>query len=96
MKELVDWAESINVPVWLNLLHAPEYFCIKNYPGEIKNLITANLTDDIFQAHNNFMMEENYDQLRRFFQIIDFWDKWRDQKFDEVFPELATYLRQNV
>jgi sulfatase maturation enzyme AslB (radical SAM superfamily) len=93
MDELLEWADSIGMPVWLNLLHGPSHFNIKNYPNEVKQELLNKHTTRRFEMHNEYMLSEHFTELSKFFKHIDFWDKWRGENFDRTFPELSERLR---
>lgn len=90
--------------IYLNLVHNPQHFNISRMPPHIK-LKVAEQMDSIqgdtvhnikAQVHGirGFMTngDFNHEQWRRFMQLVDKHDKYREQDFHKTFPEFARLI----
>lgn len=96
ISELIDWAESIELPIWMNLLHHPAYLNIQSYPKKLKQEIINKYSHrKDLQNYNEFMMATDKQEIDNFWRHTNFWDKWRGEDFSQVFPELADKMECN-
>jgi MoaA/NifB/PqqE/SkfB family radical SAM enzyme len=92
INELYEWAEAVGIPVWMNLLHDPDYLNIQSYPRSIKEEILNKNKRHQLKNPNEFMMAEDKDEIDTFWKHVNFWDKWRGEDFSITFPELAAKM----
>lgn len=103
LPEFVQWAESQPyLKVGFNLLHLPEIFSVVNLPPWVKAKIIARLENQNYKFEGNCSSWNSViNFLRmpgdsRFFakalQEIFKIDRYRSQKFSQVFPELWTLI----
>ena len=84
---------------WLGRLHYPQYYRPSIFPLEIKGQIKEKLLRSKFTDVKNaasWLDADDADQWETFLTMVKVYDKYRDQKFFEVFPKLAEIIHKNV
>ena len=107
LPEFLKEFEQFDFPIWLNLVHYPDHFNIKNLPKKVKELIKEkysvidytkikfNKDSMSVQDVLNFMMynDDNPDMIFKFHNTITMHDDYRKESFCSVFPELDLLLK---
>lgn len=88
--------------LYLNLVHYPEYYNIQNMPNYLKEKVTEKLTplipenvflESILQFINNGTFnEKNWEDFKKYTKASDI---YRNQKFEEYFPEVHYLMVEN-
>jgi MoaA/NifB/PqqE/SkfB family radical SAM enzyme len=106
LPEFFKEAEKFNLQVWLNLLHWPDHFSIKNLPIDVKKIIkekletinsSVKLNKDSISISNiiDFMMMNENDEkyINEFYKNIRLHDNYRKESFELIFPEMHELLK---
>jgi MoaA/NifB/PqqE/SkfB family radical SAM enzyme len=91
-----DW------PVYLNLVHLPNYYAVTIFPDEIKKIIVEKLDQIDENRHEqiigikNLIMQGKFDQSLwdEFKRRIDIHDQYRNQNYYKTFPEFGEIIRR--
>ena len=108
LPEFLKEFEKLELPIWLNLVHYPDHFNIKNLPKPVKEKIkqkysTIDYSNLKFNKDSmsvqdvvNFMLLNNddYTQLEKFYDVVSLHDTYRNESFDETFSEMSTLLKK--
>jgi MoaA/NifB/PqqE/SkfB family radical SAM enzyme len=100
--------KKLNMPIWLNLVHTPSHYSIRNLPQSVKNTVQNILKDiNVDDVHWNkdsisvmdvisFMMTHTDDpvEFENFKNTTRIHDKYRNESFEEIFPELSNELNK--
>lgn len=96
LTEFLKWFRTTGLSenqLYLNLLHSPDYYCIKNLSKDQKaEIIDKISSDEKCQQIIEFMNLEGVDLSKTFLEITEKIDKIRNENFGSVFPELAKIL----
>lgn len=84
-----QWASSLNIETFYNILHYPPNQSIKNLPDKLKKIVSDRLTEPEFEPVKNFLHlpQEGKNLIREFIIKNNLHDKFRNQNFREVFEE---------
>ena len=103
--EILLWAEQNGVQIYLNLVHGPEWYNIKNIPESVKEVITAKLKDNI---NNNMSGWFSLNGIIEFMNGTkadpNAWEKFktitlkvdnnRNESFKDTFPEYYEIIKE--
>lgn len=104
LDELAEFAAQMDLPIYLNLLHGPPIYNVRNYPEAIKAQIvqrfanwqhvSVNATE--LQAILRYMLQQSADIeiQREFLAVTRRSDAYRGTSFAHVFPELAAAYQE--
>lgn len=97
LDEFISWADSNNIFVYLNLLHDPKHYNIKNVPSHIKPIITEKINKNYLDRENvqnilGFMNSEDYNIFDQFVDATNKKDNFRKENFASTFNEYANLL----
>jgi len=107
LPEFLKEFEKLNLPIWLNLVHYPDHFNIKNLPRSVKEEIkkkyeTIDYSNLQFNKDSmsvqdvvNFMLLNNDDpdMMNKFYEIVNRHDDYRKESFEHTFNEFYTLLK---
>lgn len=99
--------EFNGVGLYLNLVHAPEYYNISNLPLGLKNEIKSHLENYMLKSEIpndvksqisgiiNFMYSNNGSEIfwKKFLDRIEFHDNYRKENYYETFPEFGELIK---
>lgn len=87
MQEFLDWAKSMNIFTYFNLLHYPPSHSIKNLPYRLKEQVDARLAAPEFNIVRNFLHLTADDQtlIKEFIKKNTELDLFRKQDFKTTF-----------
>lgn len=96
--ELLNWAESIDIPIIINILHGPENLCIRHLPKQVKEKITLKFKNDnrlseVLSYMNN-SDDKNY--IIDFLKHTNYLDLIREEFFDDVYSEWSELIYDNM
>lgn len=77
---------------WLGRLHYPEYYRPSIFPLDIKKQLEEKLLQSRFKdvkSTASWLNADDSQHWEKFLKMIDMYDKYRNQKFVNIFPELA-------
>lgn len=106
LKEFFEYINSFDMKVVLNLVHYPPHYSIINLPPEVKDIVKHKLLEikstsiDNYSASIdniiNYMygQEFNPSELKEFFRRTKMHDTYRNESFNETFPELYNLLKE--
>lgn len=92
LDEFFTYIQSLGLPKpWLGRLHTPIYYQVNVLPDEARNEIKNKLLNS---QHNDLRaiaswLDGNNLQWKRFVEMVHKHDKYRNEKFVDIFPELA-------
>jgi MoaA/NifB/PqqE/SkfB family radical SAM enzyme len=109
LPEFLKEAEKFNLQIWLNLVHYPDHFNIKNLPKDVKEIVKTKLEtidysnikfnrDSIsIEDIINFMMLNDNDpaMIEKFYDVVNLHDGYREESFEQTFPELHDLLKKS-
>lgn len=101
LPEFLKEFEKLNLPIWLNLVHYPDHFNIKNLPKNVKEEIKkkyekidySNLkfNKDSMSVQDviNFMLFNDNDPIMmdKFYEVVNLHDDYRKESFEQTFNE---------
>lgn len=102
ISEIDAFFKKITDSVYLNLVHDPSYFNIKNLPQSIKEKINEKLesysrqdyyTDKVLKFMNNQITSDNK-KFNEFCEMTIKTDKYRNQSFKSTFPEMYNIIKE--
>lgn len=104
--EMLDWAEQNGVQIYLNLVHGPQWYNIKNIPESVKKVITDKLSNNVHNKMTgwfplsgvlDFMnsVECNQKHWEKFKLVTASVDHNRNENFKTVFPEFFEVIKQH-
>ena len=84
---------------WLGRLHYPQHYRPSIFPQEIKGQIKEKLLQSRFTDVKNAASWLDVDDSKHwesFLNMVKMYDKYRSQKFEEVFPELFQLIHKDA
>lgn len=109
LPEFITWSEINSIPVYINMLHNPEHYCIKSLSTQAKSVITAKLNQflnthcfvdpSIKQSVESVVNFLNIDipgsELIAFTDITGKLDQIRNENFPDTFPEISKFYNDS-
>lgn len=109
LPDIIKELSQHNIKFWLNLVHYPDHYNIKNLPVYVKEVIKEKYKDldqMEFEYHPNsihhndivnFMLNNQDDPLmfEKFLSVTDMHDSYRNESFGKTFPELYNLIQKN-
>ena len=103
--EIMEFFSRYTKNLYLNLVHGPEYHCIKNIPETLKQKITTKLKNTVredwagyytFASTIEFMnsVECQMPKWDKFLQTTLWHDQYRQQDFKKTFPEFYKLIKE--
>lgn len=93
LPEFLEWIDSKSLDkhnLYLNLLHNPEYYCIKNLSTDVKSKILKKLNkynDKRISDISNFLDQEGKDLKTQLIDNVKIIDNIRNEDFSKTFSE---------
>lgn len=89
LTEYLQWAKSMDMFTYFNILHYPPSHCIKNLPDDLKSIVSSRLLEPEFNVVKNFLHLASDDQLliKEFISKNNELDLFRKQQFKITFGE---------
>jgi radical SAM protein with 4Fe4S-binding SPASM domain len=96
MTEYLEWANSMDIFTYYNILHYPPSHSIKNLPDKLKEIVSARLTHTDFDIVKNFLhlTREDDKLINRFIEKNEELDKFRQQDFKTTFGEWGQLIME--
>ena len=96
MTEYLEWAKSMDIFTYYNILHYPPSHSIKNLPDKLKEIVSARLTHTDFDIVKNFLHLAREDDrlINRFIEKNEELDKFRQQDFKTTFGEWGQLIME--
>jgi hypothetical protein len=96
MPEYLEWAKSMDLFTYYNILHYPPSHSIKNLPDKLKEIVSARLTHKDFDIVKNFLhLSRDSDSLiNEFISKNEELDKFRQQDFKTTFGEWGNLVME--
>jgi radical SAM protein with 4Fe4S-binding SPASM domain len=96
MTEYLEWAKSMDIFTYYNILHYPPSHSIKNLPDKLKEIVSARLTHTDFDIVKNFLhlTREDDKLINRFIEKNEELDKFRQQDFKTTFGEWGQLIME--
>lgn len=102
--ETMDYFRKVNFDnFFINILHGPDWYNIKNIPRKIKEKLLKQIKDPIKESLKDFYVNDNFlnildeecdlQQWDTFLKITKFLDEIRGESFSETFPEFADIIK---
>lgn len=95
LPEIYTFYKYLGVKVGVNILHTPEHLNIRIAPDKIKSIIAEKLVNEEFLSVIKYLNLDipNKDELyTTYLNSLKKIDLIRNEKYNEVFPEMAKYL----
>jgi radical SAM protein with 4Fe4S-binding SPASM domain len=89
LTEYLQWAKSMDMFTYFNILHYPPSHCIKNLPDTLKSIVSSRLSEPEFNVVKNFLHLASDDQflIKEFISKNNELDLFRKQQFKITFGE---------
>lgn len=96
MTEYLEWAKSMDIFTYYNILHYPPSHSIKNLPDKLKEIASARLTHTDFDIVKNFLhLPRDSDTLiKEFISKNEELDQFRQQDFKTTFGEWGNLVME--
>jgi sulfatase maturation enzyme AslB (radical SAM superfamily) len=96
MTEYLEWAKSMDIYTYYNILHYPPSHSIKNLPDKLKEIASARLTHADFDIVKNFLhLPRDSDTLiKEFISKNEELDQFRQQDFKTTFGEWGNLVME--
>jgi len=87
LPEFLEWAKSMNIFTYFNILHYPPSHSIKNLPNKLKDIVSVRLDKSEFEIVKNFLHLTPDDQslIKEFINKNTELDNFREQQFKITF-----------
>ena len=89
LTDYLQWAKSLGIFTYYNILHYPPSHSVKNLPDKLKEIVSARLIAKEFNIVKNFLHLSRDDDslIRQFISKNEKLDKFRQQDFKTTFGE---------
>jgi radical SAM protein with 4Fe4S-binding SPASM domain len=89
LPEYLQWARSMNMFTYFNILHYPPSHSIKNLPNTLKDIVSSRLDNSEFKIVKNFLHLTADDQtlIKEFISKNTELDLFREQQFKTTFGQ---------
>ena len=89
LSDYLDWAKTMEIYTYYNILHYPPSHSIKNLPDKLKEVVSSRLTATEFNIVKNFLhlSRDNDKLVNEFIAKNEELDKFRKQDFKTTFGE---------
>ena len=99
LPEIIDTLEKLNLKVYLNTIHNPDWYDIRYLPMPIKDRIADKLKQskqvNQFKFVLNYLKEnENLENWEKFKTWTKMKDQYRKEHFVDVYPEFYSIIKQ--
>ena len=96
MSEYLDWAKTMGIYTYYNILHYPPSHSIKNLPDNLKEIASARLTHEDFDIVKNFLHlpRESDILIKEFISKNEELDQFRQQDFKTTFGEWGNLVME--
>ncbi len=89
LTDYLQWAKSLGIFTYYNILHYPPSHSVKNLPDKLKEIVSARLIAKEFNIVKNFLHlnRDNNSLIKQFISKNEELDKFRQQDFKTTFGE---------
>lgn len=89
LSEYLQWAKSMNIFTYFNILHYPPSHSIKNLPSELKDIVSLRLAEPEFNIVRNFLhlASDGQTLIKEFISKNTELDSFRKQQFKTTFGD---------
>lgn len=89
LTDYLQWAKSLGIFTYYNILHYPPSHSVKNLPDKLKEIVSARLIAKEFNIVKNFLHLSRDDDslIKQFISKNEELDKFRQQDFKTTFSE---------
>jgi radical SAM protein with 4Fe4S-binding SPASM domain len=96
LTEYAEWAKSMDIFTYYNILHYPPSHSIKNLPDKLKKIVSDRMDDPAFDTVKNFLYLTREDDklINRFIEKNEELDKFRQQDFKTTFGEWGQLIME--
>jgi hypothetical protein len=96
LTDYLDWAKTMGIFTYYNILHYPPSHSIKNLPDKLKEIVSERLIDKEFDIVKNFLHLTRDDDIliNQFIEKNDELDKFRQQDFKTTFGEWGQLIME--
>jgi radical SAM protein with 4Fe4S-binding SPASM domain len=94
LPEYLQWAKTMKIFTYYNILHYPPSHSIKNLPSSLKEIVSDRLSAPEFNVVKNFLHLECEDNnlIKEFIDKNNITDKFRKQDFKTTFGKWGTLV----
>lgn len=97
--EFLEFAESLGLQVYLNLVHVPDEFSAQYLPREIKDQIITKLSNHLdkhseIESVISFLAMDSENKYIEFMRKVNVHDEYRKENYFETFSEFGQILKQ--
>jgi radical SAM protein with 4Fe4S-binding SPASM domain len=96
LTDYLEWAKTLGIYTYYNILHYPPSHSVKNLPDKLKEIVSSRLTHKDFDIVKNFLhLSRDSDTLiNEFISKNDELDQFRQQDFKTTFGEWGNLVME--
>jgi sulfatase maturation enzyme AslB (radical SAM superfamily) len=96
LSDYLEWAKTMNIFTYYNILHYPPSHSVKNLPDKLKEIVSARLTHKDFDIVKNFLhlSRDNDTLINEFISKNEELDQYRQQDFKTTFGEWGNLVME--
>jgi radical SAM protein with 4Fe4S-binding SPASM domain len=96
LADYLEWAKTLGIYTYYNILHYPPSHSIKNLPDKLKEIVSARLTHKDFDIVKNFLhlSRDNDTLINEFISKNEELDQFRQQDFKTTFGEWGNLVME--
>ena len=94
--DYLEWANTLGIFTYYNILHYPPSHSVKNLPDKLKEIVSARLTHQDFDIVKNFLHlpRDNDTLIKEFISKNEELDQYRQQDFKTTFGEWGNLVME--
>ena len=94
--DYLEWANTLGIFTYYNILHYPPSHSVKNLPDKLKEIVSARLTHKDFDIVKNFLHlpRDNDTLIKEFISKNEELDQYRQQDFKTTFGEWGNLVME--
>jgi len=96
LPDYLEWAKTLDIYTYYNILHYPPSHSVKNLPDKLKEIVSARLTHEDFSIVKNFLhlSRDNDTLINEFISKNEELDQYRQQDFKTIFGEWGNLVME--
>jgi radical SAM protein with 4Fe4S-binding SPASM domain len=96
LPDYLEWAKTLDIYTYYNILHYPPSHSVKNLPDKLKEIVSARLTHEDFAIVKNFLhlSRDNDTLINEFISKNEELDQYRQQDFKTTFGEWGNLVME--
>jgi hypothetical protein len=96
LPDYLEWAKTLGIYTYYNILHYPPSHSVKNLPNKLKEIVSDRLTHKDFDIVKNFLhlSRDNDTLINEFISRNEELDQYRQQDFKTTFGEWGNLVME--